>query len=311
MYHFILNPTASSGGGVVAWEEIRPDLMKLGVDYELHMFHTMEQLKTCVKNLSKPSFECLNHIVVLGGDGTLNAVVNAIDDFDAVKLSVLRVGSGNDFARNVGVKKDINDALLHLLYSPERTKLDYGVATYVAEDGAKHKRRFVISSGIGYDADICEEAGRSRLKKVLNKVRLGKLVYLMVGLKQVFKRQCCRARLYMDGERVRLKDMFFAVAMIHPKEGGGVPFCPKADPSDGTLDVCVVKKASLAKLNLEIALVYRKKHTLFSNIKVFRCKQMKAVLDKPRWIHLDGETPVKVKKVYYSIEHESGITFVK
>jgi diacylglycerol kinase family enzyme len=77
------------------------------------------------------------------------------------------------------------------------------------------------------------------------------------------------------------------------------------------LDVCVVKKAPLSRLYLEIALVYLKKHTLFSNVKVFRCKEMKAILDKPRWIHLDGETPVKVKKVYYSIEHNRGITFVK
>ena len=55
------------------------------------------------------------HIVVLGGDGTLNLVLNSIVDMEHTKLSCIRVGSGNDFARNVGVEKNPLKALQHLI----------------------------------------------------------------------------------------------------------------------------------------------------------------------------------------------------
>ncbi len=310
MYHFILNPNASSGKGKKAFDEIKPILSSRNIDYRLYIFENREELSETISDLSSPANAKVNHIVVLGGDGTLNLVLNYIKDFTKVKLSVLRVGSGNDFARNVGVGKDIKKCFYHLIDKPETIELDYGVAEYVNLDGEAFKRRFIISSGIGYDADICEEASRSRLKKVLNTIRLGKLVYLFIGIKQVFTKKGAKAIIYFDnGRKIRLRNMFFTVGMVHKMEGGGVPFCPYADPLDGKLDVCVVKSANVLKLLLEIELVYIKKHLIFSNVTNYRCRSYRVALSKPQWIHLDGETPAMVKEAKFT--SESGIRFVR
>ena len=138
------------------------------------------------------------------------------------------------------------------------------------------------------------------LKKVLNRFGLGKLTYVMIGIKQIFTRNDADAMLYLDDkEPIKVPKLFFAVGMMHPKEGGGVPFCPEADPTDGLMDLCLVRNMPKWKLTMAVALVYFKKHLLFRNITCHRCKTMRLVADKPQWVHLDGETPYQAKEVLW------------
>lgn len=320
MYHFIINPKASSGKSIKIWKQVERVLQREQVEYEVHILKSAKETTEFVRKLTekrecdvpekeklKDKKEC--HIVVLGGDGTLNTVLNGICDFEHTILSCIRTGSGNDFARNMGVKKDARQAIAHLLYSPEKVKLDYGVAYYESESICD-THRFIISSGVGYDADICEEVHRSKLKRILNRVGLGKLVYLVIGIKQIFVRKNSGAIIYMDNsETGRIKKLFFAVGMIHEKEGGGVPFCPLANPTDGLLDVCLVKEMPKWKLLLAIIMVYGKKHVRFKNILVRRCKRLEIVPDKPQWFHMDGETSHRIKRI--TMECESGFYFCK
>lgn len=325
MYHFILNPKASSGKGVKVWEQLKKILDEEKIQYKLHMLESARETTKFVRILtgnqyvisekesaatteihSNQAEEC--HIVVLGGDGTINAVLNGIEDFQHTILSCIRTGSGNDFARNVGVRKDAVKAFQHLLSEPDKLYLDYGETTYKGAQGTV-KRRFAISTGVGYDADICEEVGRSRLKKALNRVGLGKLVYVLIGIKQIFTRKNPSAIIYMDGEKLSIPYMFFVVGMIHEKEGGGVPFCPNADATDGFLDVCLVRGMSKLKLLLAVAMVYMKQHYRFSDITAHRCKQLSVTLNEPQWFHTDGETNKQLTEI--SIVCKSGLRFYK
>ena len=144
-------------------------------------------------------------------------------------------------------------------------------------DSAVRKKRFMISSGVGYDANICEEVSRSRLKAVLNKIHLGKLVYVLIGVKQIFAKKTVRAKLYLDDAPVmKLPELFFVVGMNHMYEGGGIPFCPNA---------------------------------LFKDITNHRCKKMRLVTETPQWIHMDGETPYKVREITW--ESKGKLRFVR
>lgn len=330
MYYFIMNPAASSGVGRKVWKRLKPILKMRGVEYRLIALTDKEKLIAVIKKLTgvkkKLSFGgTINvvdatseeeaedkdiHLVVLGGDGTINLVFNSIVDIEHTKLSCIRIGSGNDFARNVGIEKDPEKALLKLLDDPEEIVLDYGEADYVMTDGNRKSRKYVISSGIGYDADICQEAAHSKLKKVLNVFHLGKLVYVTIGIKQIFSRSNTGARIYLDGKGpLCVRNLFFAVGMIHEMEGGGVPFCPGADPVDGKLNVCLAKGAPIPKLLAEVAMVYCRKHLLFSNISMYRCCSMRIIVDNSQWIHMDGETLCKVRQVIASCRH--GLRLVK
>lgn len=323
MYHFIMNPKASSGKGMKAWKKIEEILKEENVEYDAHVLKSAQETtelvrkltggegcvaaKKCIKKadlLEREVQDC--HIIVLGGDGTINAVLNGIVDFEHTILSCIRTGSGNDFARNVGVTKDVKKAMYHLLHSAEQLTLDYGEAVYVTEFGTR-THRFAISNGVGYDADICEEVGRSRLKKILNWAKLGKLVYVAIGIKQIFTRKNSGAVVTLDDKEIKVHSLFFVVGMIHEKEGGGVPFCPNADATDGLLDVCLVKQMPKLKLLLAVIMVYMKQHYRFRDITAHRCKKMSVELETPQWFHMDGETSTKIQKL--QLECHSGLRF--
>jgi YegS/Rv2252/BmrU family lipid kinase len=245
--------------------------------------------------------------VVLGGDGTLNAVLNGIQCFDNTILSCIRTGSGNDFARNMKISNNVEKSLHGILHNDKEIYLDYGEVAYQSDSSFK-KRRFIISSGAGYDANICEEVNRSRLKKTLNKVHLGTLVYAAIGIKQIFTRDFVNAVVQMDNnEAISVSNLFFIVGMIHEKEGGGVPFCPHANPTDGKFHVCLVRNMPTWKLLLAVILVYFKKHLLFKNITEHECKKLHLQMDNPQWFHMDGETPCKIKELNW--ECKQGLRF--
>jgi YegS/Rv2252/BmrU family lipid kinase len=307
MIHFIINPASSSGKGADVWNSVEKLLKAENITYEAYITESADKTRELVGSLTAPGQpEC--HLVVLGGDGTLNVVLNSIQCFENTILSCIRTGSGNDFARNMKIPKDADKALYGILHNENEICLDYGVVAYEDElTGEKKTKRFIISSGAGYDADICEEANRSRLKNVLNKVHLGKLVYVAIGVKQIFTRNAVKAVIRMDEEVIRVPGLFFAVGMIHEKEGGGVPFCPHADPTDGGFHVCLVRNMPKWKLLLAVMLVYVKKHLLFKNITEHECKKLQLKLEKPQWFHVDGETPCRVKRL--SMECKQGLRF--
>lgn len=316
MYQVIVNPTSSSGKGMEAWNKIKEILDRRHVTYEVHVLREPGEATDIARKLTAYCGDAQRDtdtvkLLVIGGDGTLNEVLNGIQDLEHTTLSCIQTGSGNDFARNMHLEKDVERAIMHLLTHPEEIDLDYGeVTTNRGDNSESLTTRFLISSGVGYDANICEEVSRSRLKPVLNKIHLGKLVYVMIGVKQIFAKKTVRAKLYLDdAPMIKLPDLFFVVGMNHMYEGGGIPFCPKADPTDGMLDVCLVKGMSKIKLLLAVVLVYFKKHLLFKDITNHRCKRMRLVTETPQWTHMDGETPYQVSEIIW--ESKRKLRFVR
>lgn len=301
----IVNPEASSGKGIKIWECVKELLDEKNAPYNVHILNAPGQAEYVAARLTRDlDRDC--HILVVGGDGTLNETLNGIRDFEHTKLSCVKSGSGSDFALNMKVEKNAKDAVMHLLDEPEETSIDYGE---ISADSYP-PRRFLISCGAGYDADICREVSKSRLKKIFNRLGIGKLVYLFIGIKQVFTRKKTMALLYLDDNKpIRIKRLFFVVGMNHMYEGGGVPFCPDADPTDGIMDVCLVKDMPKLMLLLAVALVYSKNHLRFRNINCYKCRSMYLTTMRPQQIHLDGETPYEAHKIRW--ETKGKLRFVK
>ena len=107
-------------------------------------------------------------------------------------------------------------------------------------------RRFVISTGLGFDAEICEGVMYSQTKKVLNRIRAGKLSYLAVAMRLIFRNESFYLEMKTDDKTMRQSKTMFAVAMNHRYEGGGFMFCPRAVNNDGLLDYCLVHDMSTA-----------------------------------------------------------------
>lgn len=182
------------------------------------------------------------NLIILGGDGTVNEALQGIRDFSKVSIGFIPTGSGNDLARDMKLGKDPLKILDSILREDISRKVDLGKLTIKNETDASMKkgganapdsRFFVVSSGIGFDAAVCEEALSSRLKDTLNKLKLGKLTYLGIALKQLITAKDVSCDLYLDDKPpIHLKRFLFSAFMIHKYEGGGFKFCPDADAGD-------------------------------------------------------------------------------
>ena len=282
-YTFIVNPNSRSGKGAMIWDEIQPELKKRNVDYEFFMTEYTGHASAIVRELTKDGQE--HYLIALGGDGTVNEVVNGIMYLDRCVLGYIPTGSSNDFARGMHLPQDYMQALDVILSSSNIRKMDVGLVTR-----AGRERRFAVSTGIGFDAAICHQVAVSKLKVFLNKIKLGKLSYVFVALNRLFHDQPVQAEVYLDEEPVRkFNKMYFAAVMNHPYEGGGFYFCPKADVQDGSLDVIVVSGIPKLIVLLLLPTAYKGLHVHFPGVTVLQGKKVRIKTSRSLAVHTDGE----------------------
>lgn len=323
MYHIIINPASRSGEGRRLWAEAEPLFRESGREYQVH-FSTEEQ---GIRRLAEEITAGSNPIdlVVMGGDGTLNEVLNGIRDFSRVRIGLIPTGSGNDFARDAGISMNIREAAESVLRDDNHRSLDLGVIRWnssglkdesdPAEGGsiseiseasglnlAENERRFLISSGIGFDAQICYEADHSRWKKLLNKFHMGKLIYILTAIRLILTAKRAELTLRIESETDRqpetlhFGDCLFAVCMNHRLEGGGFKFAPAASPADGLLDVCVASGISRLRFFVLFPRAYSGGHVGARGVHILRGNRIMIESDIPLHIHTDGEVPDRTRQ---------------
>ena len=282
-YDFIINPESRSGLGEMTWKMIEPELKKQRVRYRAHMTAKRKDAGKIAEELTSDGRE--HTLVVLGGDGTLNEVVNGIRDPEKITLGYIPIGSSNDFARGLRLPKDPMDALEAVLHPGKVIRMDVGVIS----DGTR-SRRFLVSAGIGFDAAVCHEVCVSRWKVILNRLGLGKLSYAVVALDRLAKDRPAHLALTMeDCSRREFPGTCFAAFMNLPYEGGGFKFCPGASPEDGLLDVIVAHGLSVPKILCLLPLAFGGKHTGSKGITILKCRSVRVEADTPLPLHTDGE----------------------
>ena len=296
MYHFIVNPKSKSGRGQFIWNMVERKLIRLSVSYDV-------VLTTCVGHARQAAAELSSQpeavtIVVIGGDGTINEVLSGLHLSGHVVLGCIPTGSGNDFAKGLQLPTNPMEALDNILYGHNTSSIDLGV---IKSNG--RTSRFGISAGIGLDAAICHEALTSPIKKVLNKLHLGRLTYFLIALKQIFLYTPSTITLTLDGGRTFIYHRaFFAAAFNQPCEGGGIRICPNARPDDEELDVCIVSDISRLKLALFLPGAFWGVHTHIKGFHFMRCKAMTVQSDRPLPVHRDGESGGNQKNITISLE---------
>lgn len=288
MYHIIINPASRSGKGMKLWKEtIEPALIREQIAYAPYLSACDGNAKDLAAAITAgaDSLEPIR-LIVIGGDGTLNETLNGIAAPEQTVIGYIPTGSSNDFARDMRIPTDPMQALDIILHTGKPRAYDYGLLTF--PDGSTH--RFIGSSGIGFDAATCEAVSRSTLKVKLNKVGLGKLVYLFVALQQLFHAKADPAELYLDDKApVPIRHLLFCSGMIHRYEGGGFMFCPDADAADGLLDLCCVDITSKPKILLALPSAFQGKHYRHKGITPYRARTFTLKTQTPHWVHTDGE----------------------
>ncbi len=287
MYHVIINPMSRSGKGLKLWKkEVEPALHAEGVSYRSYFSRKEGDVARVVADILASAKERPIRIILLGGDGTVNEALQGMNDTSDVVLGYIPTGSSNDLARDLQIPKDPTEALNLVLHTGKEHCMDLGTITY--DNGSR--RRFIVSCGIGFDAAVCEEALHSNIKKACNKIGLGKLTYLGIALKQLFAAKSVSCKITLDDELpIEIHKLLFVTCMQHRYEGGGFMFCPKADATDGYLDLCVVGDVPKLLILFALPTAFKGKHYFVKSITAHRAKRVRIETSRKLWVHTDGE----------------------
>ena len=289
MLYFFINPASRSGKGARKWDEVEALLKEKNIPYEAHFLEANVSPRPVMEEIFAKEGTSPVSIVLIGGDGTVNQCVNGVPDFDRLLLSVIPTGSGNDFCRNKKIPSSLEEQLDNILHQKNRMEVDRAVIAFPKEDGSETTHTFLVSTGIGYDAEICHEANHSKLKKALNKIKLGKLVYLMIGIKGIFSANLSDMTVTIDGKTEHYHNVFFIATMNQPFEGGGVAMTPTADDTDGQFDFLIVHTISRLKALCTVPLLYIKKHAGKPGVTMLTGKEISVSSSNKRIYHTDGE----------------------
>ena len=298
MIHFIVNEHSRSGKGVWVWMQIEALLKKEEEPYRIwrteYAGHATELAKQ-ISDLEENEIK----LVVVGGDGTINEVVNGITDFEKIRFGIIPTGSGNDCARGLGILGKPEELLLRILESKGTQTIDLGKVSWQENDKV-NSRLFMISSGVGMDALVCKKAMTSKIKKVLNRIGLGKLTYLIITVQSILSMQTANTKVVIDRERRTLyKNHIFSAVMNFRAEGGGVPMAPDADAKDGLLSVCTIHGIPKLCTFFVLPFLVTAKHEGFHGVKIENCSRCEFVMDKHFVLHTDGEYCGEVTKVEF------------
>lgn len=292
MYEIIINPEAKCGRGAEVWRLVQNYLDKKDISYHVHISTHMGHARQIAAGLVFPKEVPIGEriVVVIGGDGTLNEVVNGLKSLHLVRIGYIPAGSGNDFARNLKIPRNTIRACKLIFEKQHVRQLDYGV-NCVGKDEIQN-RRFLISSGIGFDAAICHDMNHTVWKKKLNQVHMGKLAYVACGLRQIVYSKPVDGELVLDSmKKVHLHGVYFISCHILETEGGGFQFGKKADPTDGRLTVCVFQNMNKGKFVAALLLTLFGGHQkVMSGVHSYTCKDAQIIMKQPMAVHADGES---------------------
>lgn len=297
MYYFIVNPKAQSGKGEIVWKNIERVLRRKNIPYEV-LFTKMKGQAGLLARKVAETQGISKTIVAMGGDGTVGEVMEGIWDHPEITLGYIPFGSGNDFARGLGISTNWKKALKGILEEKHRIHVQPGRMEF---DG--HVRHFGESMGMGFDAAVCDGANRMRFKSFFNRWGLGKFTYTGVAVKLLVTSSCEEMKIRIDGKEIhRYSKVLFACGMNGPYEGGGFKFAPSAGVDDGFLHLCVVSDVPVYKRFLLLPKALKGRHVGADGIYMFKCSKIEIISKYPKLIQGDGEVYGPVKKVTACLE---------
>lgn len=301
MLYFIVNETSRSGKTRQIWKDIQQSLIKADVSYEYMITQGRDHATKLASEISQRPEDNIC-IVVIGGDGTMNEVINGIADFDKVRFGIIPTGSGNDFGGGLDLPKSPEENLQRIISSYKAGEDSYrAVDIGLVRWGQNQKKLFGISSGIGLDAIVCKKALSSKLKNVLNKLGLGSLTYVLLTIITLFSMKTADFEISYDNNKGTLKKTIFAAAMNLRAEGGGVPMAPDANPYDGKLSISSASGIPKWITFLCLPFLVAGKHTHIKGFNLVSCREASIHSSQKMTLHADGEYVADVTDLTFGV----------
>jgi len=265
-YKFIVNPAAARGKAVRTAEKVKTSCDNRKIDYDM-VYTSKPGDAINIATEARDTYDC---VVAIGGDGTINEIVNGLIGGSS-KLGIVPVGSGNDFVRALKIPLRVTDAL-DILFAMNVRSIDIGKAG---------DRYFQNGLGIGFDAWVVEET----LK--VNKLR-GTAIYLYSVLKTIYKYKPPLVHLhYNDVDR---SEKFYMITVGNGISlGGGFKLTPNAILDDGMFDLNIIRDLKKWEVYQNLISVFSGKHIYLEQVTTGKTDHVKMQSEEGFAAHVDGE----------------------
>lgn len=219
-------------------------------------------------------------IVSVGGDGTVNEIVNGImKSKNDPPLGIIPLGWANDFIKSTNIPSDIIESC-KILIKGKTKKIDIGVIN--------NQIYFANICGVGFDAEVAQLANHMKSKHPNLRI-LSAFVYVFATVKKLLSPfSYHNVKIKFDGQEIHSKILFIAISngKIY---GGRFKITPEAILDDGLLEVCVVEEMGRFKYLSIIPKVFKGTHASIKGINFYRAKEVVIQSSEPVLAQVSGE----------------------
>ena len=235
-YVFILNPGAGKNKTALAMiPDIQKACNKAGLNYQVHISQSSEDITQFVKTLCQNK-DKKYRFYAMGGDGTLNQVINGCVNCENAEVGVFPLGTGNDFIRNFSADNKDYFNLIKQLFSPS-----------IVIDTIKYNNKHCINiCNMGFDANTAVDMPKFKKIPVIG----SSMAYNMSIAYNVCKKLGRYMEIYADDKLLYKGDTLMCAVSNGIACGGGFKVTPRAVTNDGLIDVNVALPPSRVKLPL-------------------------------------------------------------
>lgn len=282
----IANPAAGANRASKIIPLVEEILKKKGINYVLEITRCKgDEIGIAGKGI-KNGF---NLIVALGGDGTINQVVNGITG-SGVTLGIIPAGTGSDLVKTLNIPVKIEDSVSVLLNGRERL-LDIGE---IKGKAWRESRYFINIAGIGIDAVTVKELEYAKT------IFKGKPAYFYALFRALKKYRGLTLKIKMKD--INISVLAYLTAVANGRFfGGGFKITPDADTGDGLFDICIVEKVGIIKTLLNLTKVIKGTHAKIREVRMFRSDKVIISSDCLMPVEIDGEVEKEDTEYYFKI----------
>jgi YegS/Rv2252/BmrU family lipid kinase len=280
----IVNPNAGNGKGKKDWDSISSLLKDEDLLFTVKFTERKGQAISFTLEGITAGFR---KIITVGGDGTLNEVVNGVFLNNVcstleISLALIPVGTGNDWGRMFGIPIDYKKAI-KIIRDNKLMVHDVGLVSFF--NGPEKKNRYFINiAGLGFESVVVK---RTNIQK--DKGHSGKLIYFYNLLMSLLFYKNTKAEIIIDG--VKSNADVFSINVGNGRYcGGGMRQTPDALPNDGLLDVTIINGMGKFEIIRNLKILYD--GTILSHPKIdgYKCKNIKVNSDSLMYTEADGES---------------------
>jgi YegS/Rv2252/BmrU family lipid kinase len=278
---FLVNPAAANGSTGRRWPEIAHQAAGVGLEGDALLSERRGHLGELAREAALDGARLL---VVVGGDGSINEVVNGLAGIESPPaVALIPRGTGGDLVRTFAIPNDIA-AAARVALTGDTQSIDLGRVDYRSWDGSDGSALFANVASAGMSGAIAQRANRT------SKALGAKASYLWATFAVFAGWSAVETRLTVDGES-RDGPMFDVVVANGRYFGGGMKMCPDAVPDDGLLDVVTIGDVTKRDLVMTMPKIYRGTHLPHPKAEALRGRVVTVETDEPVPVELDGEQP--------------------